>query len=260
MCLILFSYEMHPIYRLVIAANRDEYYDRSTEPASFWTEHPDLLAGKDNKAGGTWLGLTKKGQWAAITNFRDPANFKINAVSRGMLVNRFLMEDRSPRQYVESLGKVLDSYNGFNLLMGNPSGIYYFSSFTRTLRKLSPGLYGISNHLLNTPWPKVKRGKKALSELLKTGTRLNPEDVFSLLSDRIQPDDSQLPDTGIGIQCERLLSTIFITSNIYGTRSSMVVLIDRENQVDFRERTYNSHQNSMDERHFEFRITESNPA
>jgi uncharacterized protein with NRDE domain len=117
MCLILFSYEMHPIYRLVIAANRDEYYDRSTEPASFWTEHPDLLAGKDNKAGGTWLGLTKKGQWAAITNFRDPANFKINAVSRGMLVNRFLMEDRSPRQYVESLGKVLDSYNGINLLM-----------------------------------------------------------------------------------------------------------------------------------------------
>ena len=159
MCLLLLSYKAHANYKMIIAANRDEFYSRPTAPSSFWKEHPDLLAGKDLKGGGTWLGITKGGKFAAITNYRNPANFMKDAPSRGKLVLDFLTERDSPRNYADALIKNSQLYNGFNLLLSNQSELYYFSNQMQKSVLLSPGIYGLSNHILDTPWPKVEKSK-----------------------------------------------------------------------------------------------------
>jgi uncharacterized protein with NRDE domain len=238
MCLILFSYKQHPVYPLVFAANRDEFYDRPSAPASFWEDRPDLLAGRDLKEGGTWLGITRGGRMAALTNFRDPASVKLQAPSRGWLVRDYLCSQEDADAYLKKLEKQADQYNGFSVILGDPSHLYYFSNRHGTI-ELTPGLYGLSNSLLNTPWSKVERGKQRLGALLsQTGDPL-PEDLFSILKDQTRPEDRQLPDTGIGLEWERILSSMFITSPIYGTRSSSLLLVDRQRRVTFVERIYN---------------------
>jgi uncharacterized protein with NRDE domain len=154
MCLIVFANNISDDYKLIFAANRDEFYDRPTEQADFWDEHPDLLAGKDLQAGGTWLGITKKGKFAAITNFRDLKNIKNDAPSRGNLTLNFLLSDISPKEYYDKLKPTLNNYNGFNLLFGFVDDLQYFSNKTEGLKKLESGIHGISNAVLNTPWQK----------------------------------------------------------------------------------------------------------
>lgn len=236
MCLILLSYHNHPSYGLILAANRDEFYDRPTDPLGFWDEAPQILGGRDLKSGGTWLGVTKTGRICAITNFRDPAVQISDAPSRGHLVADFLKGTESPQKYLQ---KVMDEggrYNGFNLLAGDESGIFFCSNRAKDIIRLSPGLYGLSNHLLDTPWPKVAKGKRCLENILSSNG-IDCESIFELLSDRNIPPDSDLPDTGVGIEWERILSPLFIKSDIYGTRSSSIVLIEKEN-ITFMERTY----------------------
>lgn len=240
MCLILFSFETHPRYRLVLAANRDEYYDRPTEPLGFWKGRPDILAGRDLRGSGVWLGVTRSGRIAAITNYRQPALQVYNAPSRGLLVSDFLAGEKSPEAYLGLLETSGHLYNGFNLLVGDASGLFYFSNRGSGIRKLEPGLYGLSNHLLNTPWPKVEKGKAALGEIVANKQELDVEEIFGILYDKRCPPDEMLPDTGVELSWERTLSPLFITSPFYGTRSSSVVLLQKSGEATFAERTFES--------------------
>lgn len=237
MCLILFAYNVHPNYRLILAANRDEFYERPSAPADFWAKHPRVLAGIDLKEKGTWLGVTKGGKFAAITNYRDPASWKEDAPSRGGLVSRYLTGSFSAEKYLQRISARAPEYNGFNLLLGDSRDIFVFSN-RGALQKLTPGIYGLSNRLLDTPWPKVRRGKKLMKAALdKKGAELE-EALFAALADRRVPPDSQLPETGVDLEWERMLSPMFISSPVYGTRSSTVLLIGRNKRIKFMEKVY----------------------
>ena len=237
MCFLVFSYAQHPRYRLVLAANRDEFYDRPTAPAAFWDDAPDVLAGRDLKGGGTWMGITRTGRFAALTNYRDPASIRSDAPTRGALVANFLTGTASPRAYLEHLRPEAARYNGFNLLVADADNLLYFNNQTLEIQTLAPGLYGLSNHLLDTPWPKVMRGKARLADLVAPD-EADVEALLALLADDDLAPDDRLPDTGVGTSWERVLSSIFIKSENYGTRSSSIVLVDYAGHVTFVERTH----------------------
>jgi uncharacterized protein with NRDE domain len=238
MCLILFSYQLHADYRLILAANRDEFYNRPTAPLEYWSDHPDLLAGRDLKGNGTWLGITRTGRFAAITNYREPALHRENAPSRGILIRDFLTGTASPKHYLEAVSKKSNAYNGFNLIAGDPSGFYYYSNRASRVRQLRPGLYGISNHLIDSAWPKIQRGKSLLQGQLSGRKKIDIEKIWGILADRSLPADEELPDTGVGLARERILAPLFISSPDYGTRSSSIVLMDYSGQTTFMERTF----------------------
>jgi uncharacterized protein with NRDE domain len=254
MCLLLLAVQEHPDYKLVLAANRDEYYDRPTAAAAFWNEAPHLLAGKDLRAGGTWLGITKNGRIAAITNYREPAAEISGAPSRGKLVSGFLLSKQSAEHFLEGLALEKERYNGFNLIIGERDQLYWFSNRGDGAHKLSSGIYGLSNRLLDTPWPKLIRSKEAMAHLISNEKDLSPNALFQMLMDRTISDDDQLPDTGVGIAWERILSPIFITSPTYGTRSSTTILIDRQDRVTFTENTFNSDPQHATSVRYEFQI------
>jgi uncharacterized protein with NRDE domain len=212
-----------------------------------------VLAGRDLKEGGTWLGVTREGKFAAITNYRDPSAFKSNALSRGGLVSRYISGNQSPSHYLEKIPPQTDKYNGFNLILGEGSAFFVFSN-RGGKQKLKPGIYGLSNHLLNTPWPKVSRGKRFLKAALnKKGNELE-EALFDLLADRHIPPDSKLPATGIGLEWERVLSSIFITSPVYGTRSSTILLIGKNNRVKFVEKVFDGNPEPWVTSRFSFKL------
>jgi uncharacterized protein with NRDE domain len=238
MCLILFAYQHHPRYRLILAANRDEFYARPTAPLGFWSDHPQVLAGRDLEQQGTWLGVTRGGRLAAITNYRDPHAIKPSAPSRGHLVSDFLKGSMPPADYLKFISASAERYNGFNLLVGNPDELFYFSNHGGGILRLEPGLYGLSNSLLDTPWPKVAQGKQAIAALAGGDSELSLEKLFGLLQNQTPAPDEALPATGVDLEWERALSPTFITSPAYGTRSSSVLLIDTAGAVRFSERTW----------------------
>ena len=226
MCLILLAYRAHPGYELVVAANRDEFYDRPTAPLAFWDDAPEVLAGRDLKAGGTWLGITRTGRFAALTNYRDPAQVAPDAPSRGQLVGACLREAESARAALERLAAQADVYNGFNLLLGDGEGVFYHSNLTGGYRALEPGVYGLSNHLLDTGWPKLRRGLAKLRRALDQSPDPEPDQLLQLLTDRTPAPDAELPQTGVPLEWERWLSPMFIEAPGYGTRSSTVLLVN----------------------------------
>ena len=238
MCLILFAHKVHPSYPLVLAANRDEKYVRATAAAAFWNDHPQIYGGRDLEKGGTWLGITREGRIAAVTNFRDGYAAKNGTRSRGVLVSNFLRGSQQAADYVRRACREAHAYNGFNLIAGDLDELYYVSNRGSHVAAIAPGIHGLSNHLLNTPWPKVERGKKILADLLRHETQELIDGLFAVLADRaIAPDDA-LPDTGVGVPRERVLSPAFIVSPSYGTRSSSVLLVDNHGQVIFVERSF----------------------
>jgi uncharacterized protein with NRDE domain len=253
MCLILFAWKMHARFPLVLAANRDEFYARNSAPAAFWDDAPDLLAGRDLKRGGTWLGITRTGRLAAVTNYRDPASMKPDAPSRGELVSDYLRSKEHPEAFLRRVSPRAARYNGFSLLVGNDSELAYYSNRGETNR-LTPGIHGMSNHLLDTPWPKVERGKQALGALLAANSDPSPEALLAILASRSRPPDELLPETGVGLEWERVLSPLFIESPNYGTRCSTVLLIDREGMVTFVERVFNGGSEPRLTSRFDFRI------
>lgn len=238
MCLIIFAYDVHPSYKLVLAANRDEFYDRPSASADFWKDYPDLLAGRDLKEKGTWLGITRQGKFAAITNYRDPASFMFDAKSRGKLVKDFLGDKNNAEEFIKKISRQDAKYNGYNLILQDSGGFYYHSNRGRGKQKITVGIHGLSNHLLNTPWPKVVRGKKLMKEALKSKRAAMEEALFALLSDRRFPPPEKLPSTGVDKEWEKVLSPIFIKSPHYGTRSSTVLLIGKNRCVTFIEKNY----------------------
>ncbi len=230
MCLVLVAYNVHPSYRLVLAANRDEFFERPSSSADFWDDRRQVIAGRDLKGGGTWIGVTKKGKFAAITNYRDPASWKNNAPSRGRLVSAYLCGNQSADNYLDKISRRAQLYNGFNLIIGDRREFFVYSNRGKK-QKLDSGIYGLSNHLLGTPWPKVLRGKKLFAAALnKKGAELE-ESLFALLADRKIPADNKLPQTGVGLKWERVLSPIFISSPDYGTRSSTILLIGKNGRI-----------------------------
>lgn len=254
MCLILLSLEQHPRYPLVIAANRDEFYNRASSAASFWDEEPELLAGRDLVAGGTWFGIARSGRVAAITNYREPGFHRMDAPSRGDLVAGYLRDAGMAESYLKKLEPVAGRYNGFSLLVGTPRELLCFSNRGGGVQKLAPGVHGLSNHLLDTAWPKVERGKQALAEILSGGREVDPEDLFRMLADRWRPPDDRLPHTGIGLEWERILSSLFITSPVYGTRSSTVLVVDGEGRAVFIEKVFNGEPEPLKVSRYDFQI------
>jgi uncharacterized protein with NRDE domain len=226
------------VYSLIIAANRDEFYKRPTAPAVFWEDDPNILGGRDLEKMGTWMGMTRTGRFAAITNYRDPASKVKNPISRGELVSNYLGGSNSPMDYLSKVRLNSGLYNGFNLLVGDPSSLLYFSNRNNEIVEVSSGVHGLSNHLLDTPWPKVTKGKHVLLKSIENGGALDPNVLFDLLADSDQVSEAELPDTGVGLERERVLSPLFIQDLEYGTRSSTVLLIDHNNSASFVERSF----------------------
>lgn len=236
MCLILFAQDAHPDYSLVFAGNRDEFYDRPSAPATFWDDAPHVLGGRDLDAGGTWLGVTRRGYWATVTNVRDQRPHKEDAPSRGALVSEYLTEEPVPTEYLRTVQSQADRYNGFNLLVGTPDSLFYFSNRNGSPRRVAPGIHGMSNAQLDDPWPKVERGTTRLREVLHG--KVEPKRLLELLEDREPAPEEDLPNTGVGRDTERMLSSPFITGENYGTRASTVLLMDRSGTVTFVERNF----------------------
>jgi uncharacterized protein with NRDE domain len=237
-CLILFAHRAHPGYRLVVAANRDEWFARPTAPAGFWPEAPDVFAGRDLEANGTWLGITRTGRFAAVTNFRNAGSHRTDAPSRGALVSAFLTSSAAPAAYVESLRTDAARYNGFSLLVGDATSLLYFSNREGEARALPAGIYGLSNHLLDVPWPKVRIGKSRLAANLNGN--VSAETLLDLLDDTHAAPDEALPSTGVGLEWERQLSPLRIRAGAYGTRSSTVVLVSTDGQASIVERSFSA--------------------
>ena len=221
MCLIVLAWQAHSDYPLILAANRDEFYRRAAAPARFWDEAPQVLAGRDLSAGGTWLGVTRGGRFAAVTNFREPGA-PPGERSRGLLVSAFLQGDLTPLAYAQQVAASGAQYGGFNLLVGDPGELVAVSNRGTDPVRLEPGVHGLSNHLLDTPWPKVEKSRAALHRLLPAPRE---EALLGLLADREPAADDTLPDTGVGTEMERLLSPLFIHAPAYGTRASSVILL-----------------------------------
>ncbi|MCC3356388.1 NRDE family protein [Bacillus sp. REN16] len=247
MCLILFAYKKHPVYKLIVAANRDEFLQRPTAPIHFWEDEPNLLAGRDLEKMGTWMGVTKAGRFAAITNYRDPSEVSEGKQSRGKLVKDALTYDGQIAEYMKQAEKTNSQYPGYNLLVGGPDDLYYYSNVGNSLEKVKPGIHGLSNHLLNTNWPKVEKGKEGLSTIIK-GENL-VEDLFELLQNTDRPNDNLLPKTGVSLEWERILSSLFIQTNGYGTRSSTVLLMS-DTEIHYAERSFSSSGTSDQKFHF----------
>lgn len=237
MCLILFAYRYHPCYPLIVAGNRDEFHARPAAKADFWPDNPQVLAGRDLEQGGTWLGVTGQGRFAALTNYRDPARVRQNVQSRGFLVSGYLTSDAGPQEYIDQIQADRQEYNGFNLLLFDRTGLWHYSNQAGGGQPVGPGIHGVSNHLLDTPWPKVAEGKTAFQAAVASAVP-SPEELFQVLADRRQTADAVLPDTGVGVEWERLLSSRFIVSESYGTRASTLVLLHRDGQISFYERSF----------------------
>jgi uncharacterized protein with NRDE domain len=215
MCLIVVGWRVHPDFPLIVAANRDEFYSRPSAPAARWPEAPQILGGRDLEAGGTWLGISDSGRFAAVTNIREPGMAK-GTRSRGALTRDFLLSDEPAADYVKTIDGT--AYSGFNLLVADRENLFYCANRDGAPRALPPGIYGLSNHLLDSPWPKLLKARQSFATAISQLPNTNA--LFELLADREIIEDANLPDTGVPIEWERLLSAIFVVSESYGTRAS----------------------------------------
>ncbi len=241
MCLLVLAWRLHPRYRLVVAGNRDEFHDRAAAPIQWWTDEPSVLAGRDLQAGGTWMGVSRTGRFGVVTNFRQAeARPAQGAPSRGHLVPGFLRSGDPPGRYVEALAGAASEYAGFNLLVGDDDELHYLSNVTDPGgRALSPGVYGLSNHRLDEPWPKLVRTRERFATIL---AEENPEPgrLFEALADAT-PDDSGDPSPDdLPADLERALSAPFVRHERYGTRCSTVTLIGTNGRAVVQERRFDA--------------------
>ena len=236
MCVLFFAHQVHPRYRLVFAGNRDEFYERPAAAAEWWEDHPSILAGRDLEAGGTWLGVTREGRWSVVTNVRDLPAHQDRDRSRGDLVKDFLAGSSPPEAFARQVFSERGEFNPFNLIVGDAETVWMVSTHTDAPEELAPGVYGLSNATLDEPWPKVKRGKAAFEGVLEEAEP-DAEACLAFLHDSEHPPDDELPNTGVELDMERMLSPLFIASGRYGTRASSVILLN-EDGGRFVERTY----------------------
>lgn len=259
MCLILFAHEAHPDFPLVVAGNRDEFFVRPAAGADYWKDAPAVLAGRDLEKGGTWMGVTRDGRWAAVTNYRDGARPTTKARSRGELVAGYLTGKALAHDYVQGVARAASAYHGFNFLAGDASGLHYASHAEEKSRAVTPGIHGLSNHLLDTAWPKVGHGMRRLQALIAPGGKIPDAEgledaLLALLADRDLAEDHLLPQTGIGPDWEKKLSAAFIVAEGYGTRASTVLIIGGDGEVRFRERSFGENGVLVEDRMFRFAL------
>lgn len=266
MCLILFSYQPQSQTPLILGANRDEFFNRATQSADYWADAPQVLAGRDLVAKGTWLGITTSGRFAAVTNVREPlvqakqAGVKLR--SRGDLTREFLTGECPAEDFLNTLAPTADEYAGFNLLVGEFSednnALYYLSNRREGVQRLTAGVYGLSNHLLDSAWPKVDDGKQQLANAIEAASSPKHQVIRDCLENPLRAADKRLPDTGVGYEREKALSSAFITLGDYGTRASTVLKVD-QGLVSFSEQNYEpSHDGEInkigDASYFEFSL------
>lgn len=260
MCLIIFAHQAKSGYPLVLAANRDEFFSRPTQQSSFWEsscENKAVLAGKDLVAGGTWLGITRNGRFSAVTNIRDPSQPEQKRHSRGELTVNFLQSDLSAEEYSTNLVDEFEQFAGFNLLLGDGREMYYINNFEKIVTRLEPGIYGLSNGLLNSDWPKVNRGRDDLQQLLENGNRINTDQLISMMNQREPSPDSSLPETGVSIELERVLSSTFImnTNRGYGTLCSTAIIRQANGDTSFSEQNYDIEATATERHYYKFSAT-----
>ncbi len=267
MCLIVFAYKALPGCPLLIASNRDEFFERPTKPAHFWDDAPEVLAGRDMKNMGTWLGITKTGKFAALTNFREPRLMKSNPPSRGLLVSDFLTGSTSAIDYLKDVSKKGRDYDLFNLIVGTPEELLYYSNAGENddgdadgISIITPGVHSISNSLLDVPWPKTTAVADGMDMALKKGLNSNcagadndgsnagnkdiSEGLFEVMGSTATFPDHLLPDTGIGLEWESMLSAVFVKSSFYGTRSTAVLRFLDSGKIHFTERAFDNFDNA----------------
>ena len=235
MCLILFAFQQHTDIPLMILANRDEYYARPTQHAHWW-QGKGIFAGRDLVSNGTWLGVNRQGYFATVTNIREPTHFSSRKNSRGELVQNFLLSKQTAVVYLQHLISYDQNYAGFNLLLGNSDNLWFYSNRERDIRPIKSGIYGISNGHFDEPWPKVVTGKLELTRLLSDKT--DEKKMLAVLNDKKIAEDYKLPNTGVSLQIERLLSSRFVSTPVYGTRACTMVTINDRKQVIFNEQSY----------------------
>lgn len=240
MCIAYLSISAHPRWPLFIAANRDEFHQRASRPAAPWPDRPDIIAGIDCLGKGSWLGMTRQGRYALLTNYRDPSRLIPDAPSRGELVSQYLTNQESPASYARRVHDAGSAYNGFNLIVGDPDTACYVGNQAGQAmpQPLQPGRYILSNHLLDTPWPKAERLRTALDSFPLDGLEQSLTPVFEILKDGTPAQDHALPSTGLTLERERLLSSPFIVSPDYGTRCSTVIAVHASGRVFFSEVSY----------------------
>lgn len=235
MCTIIFALNQHPHYKLIYLGNRDEFKSRPTAPSAYWEDVPKLLAGRDLKACGTWLGITKDKRVSFLTNYRDFKLIKENQASRGGLTFDYLRGETSASTFLNDLKASKTSYNPYNLVVGNFNELFFYSNVEDEIKRVKDGIHGLSNAHLDTPWYKVEKAKKRLQHLIEKD-QIDVEALFEILDDREIPPDQFLPDTGIDIELERNLSSIFIDLDTYGTIYQTVILVDQNDKVTYVER------------------------
>jgi uncharacterized protein with NRDE domain len=254
MCLILFAWQAHPRYELALAANRDEFHQRPAQAADFWDDPPELLAGRDVQAGGTWIGVERGGRFAAITNYREPDAGEIKGqLSRGSLVRDYLAGEEKPLNAAKVLAAGGERFSGFNLLLGRPGELAYTSNRGSGPVPVKPGVHGLSNHLLDTAWPKVREGRARLAEHLQD-ERIDIEAIFRLMTDRTAVGGELPRHVSPGLAPEDLVRHYFIVSPYYGTRCTTVLLLGRDGCVYFEERRFDSAGEADGVSKFEFSI------
>ncbi|MFT6849631.1 MAG: hypothetical protein ACJATA_000429 [Sphingobacteriales bacterium] len=238
MCILTLALNVNPHFPLILIGNRDEFLNRPADPLSNWN-NVGIIAGKDKSAGGTWLGVSSENsRWAIITNYRDPLNINLEAPTRGDLIPNYLKSNLSAEEHIAELKATLKSFNGFNLILGEGLNAWFVSNHEERIEKLDPGFYGLSNDTLNTQWPKVTFLTSHFKEEVKNASKINKEHLFELLQNNSAAADKDLPNTGVGIDWERKLSSVFIKTENYGTRCSSVLVLDDKNKLEFTERTY----------------------
>jgi uncharacterized protein with NRDE domain len=247
---LLFAWRPDTTHRLVLAGNRDEFHERPAAPADWWGN--GAVGGKDLRAGGSWLAAHRSGRFAVVTNFRESIEEGRGPRSRGELVTGFLESDLSPEEFAREVARRGRDYAGFNLLLGSPAELAYLSNRGRGPELLEPGVYGLSNHLLDTPWPKLERTRTRFTALLAAGAPT--EQLLAMLADREPAAAGELPDTGIGPEWERLLSAPFIVSPRYGTRCSTILKLLEDRNMQFTERRFDAAGNHAGQSDFHFAI------
>jgi len=251
MCVAVLAWKTHPDYPLMFAGNRDELHARPSLAAGFWDDVPEVLGGRDLKAGGTWLGVSRGGRFAVVTNYRIGPNPQSGPRSRGELTADFLRGDAAPQTYLHAVAKRAKEYAPFSLIVGDADTLWYCSNRDpRAPFALTPGIHGLSNHLLDTPWPKVSVSMARLEALLAHNAGTS-DALFKLLADRTPAPIASLPDTGIGVQREQALSSVFVVNPEYGTRCSSLILRARNGDLDFAERRFDAEGRGLETRYFD---------
>lgn len=255
MCLLVLAWQVHPRYRLVVAANRDEFHERPTAAMAKWPSPDDIIAGRDLRAGGTWLAMDRARRFGVITNFRDLQPPAPGAPSRGNLIPGYLRNQAGAERYLQQLQPNAGGYSGFNLLLTDSESLWYASNRAeRFARPLPPGIYGLSNEFLDTPWPKLQRVRRRFDPLVLQGGEISTDELFAILSDPTQAGiNEKLPKTGLSPEWEQMLSSPFIRNADYGTRCSTLVLLEPSGVVSLNERRFDSAGSVIAETQFSLR-------